>query len=298
MLTETLPSPPALSEAALSEIDRELAKYPPDRRQSALLAALRIAQDEHNWLSEELIEYVAEVIGVPPVRAFEVATFYSMYDLKPVGRHKISVCTNISCLLRGCDEVVAHLQNKLGIGFGETTDDGKFTLKEVECLAACAGAPMMQIGRDYHENLSPEKIDAIFAGLAVTEIEFNTVRKAYNVCLPDSSIDQPWTLKSYQANGGYQALEKILIEKTPASEIIEALKASNLRGRGGAGFPVGVKWSFMPRAADGQKYVICNSDEGEPGTCKDRDILRLNPHALIEGMAIGGYVMGATVGYN
>ena len=165
MLTETLPSPPALSEAALSEIDRELAKYPPDRRQSALLAALRIAQDEHNWLSEELIEYVAEVIGVPPVRAFEVATFYSMYDLKPVGRHKISVCTNISCMLRGCDEVVAHLQNKLGIGFGETTDDGKFTLKEVECLAACAGAPMMQIGRDYHENLSPEKIDTILQAL-------------------------------------------------------------------------------------------------------------------------------------
>ncbi len=130
------------------------------------------------------------------------------------------------------------------------------------------------------------------------EIEFNTVRKAYNVCLPDSSRDQPWTLKSYQANGGYQALEKILREKTPASEIIEALKASNLRGRGGAGFPVGVKWSFMPRDADGQKYVICNSDEGEPGTCKDRDILRLNPHALIEGMTIGGYVMGATVGYN
>ncbi len=154
-----------LSDASLREIDNELAKYPPDRRQSALLAALRIAQDEHNWLSEELIEYVAEVIGVPPVRAFEVATFYSMYDLKPVGRHKISVCTNISCMLRGCDEVVAHLQNKLGIGFGETTDDGKFTLKEVECLAACAGAPMMQIGRDYHENLSPEKIDAILQAL-------------------------------------------------------------------------------------------------------------------------------------
>lgn len=134
--------------------------------------------------------------------------------------------------------------------------------------------------------------------IVVPESEFNPVRSAYNVCLPDASIDKPWRLKSYQANGGYQALEKILQEKTPPSDIIEALKTSNLRGRGGAGFPVGVKWSFMPRAAEGQKYVICNSDEGEPGTCKDRDILRFNPHALIEGMAIGGYVMGASVGYN
>ena len=152
---------PLLSAAALREIDNELRKYPKDRRQSALLAALRIAQDEHNWLSDALIEYVAKIIQVAPIRAYEVATFYSMYDLKPVGKHKISVCTNISCLLRGCDDVVAHLQHKLGIGFGETTEDGQFTLKEVECLAACAGAPMMQIGRQYYENLTTDRIDAI-----------------------------------------------------------------------------------------------------------------------------------------
>ena len=154
-----------LSDASLAAIERELAKYPEDRRQSALMAALRIAQDEHNWLSDALIEYVAEVIQVAPIRAYEVATFYSMYELKPVGKHKINVCTNISCLLRGCDEVVSHLQHKLGIGFGETTADGKFTLKEAECLAACAGAPMMQIGRDYYENLTPEKIDHILQQL-------------------------------------------------------------------------------------------------------------------------------------
>ncbi len=155
-----------LSDASRAEIERELAKYPAERRQSALLAALRIAQDEHNWLSPELIERVAEVIGVPPVRAFEVATFYTMYDLKPVGRHKISVCTNVSCMLRGSDEIVAHLQQKLGVRFGETTADGKFTLKEAECLAACAGAPMMQLDRDYHENLTPERIDRILDATA------------------------------------------------------------------------------------------------------------------------------------
>ena len=150
-----------LSDFSLNEIERELSKYPADRRQSALMAALRIAQDEHLWLSPEMIEYVADIIQVPAVRAFEVASFYSMYELSPVGRHKISVCTNISCMLRGCDKVVGHLKGKLQIDFNETTEDGKFTLKEVECLAACAGAPMMQIDHDYYEELTPEKIDAI-----------------------------------------------------------------------------------------------------------------------------------------
>ena len=110
--------------------------------------------------------------------------------------------------------------------------------------------------------------------------------------------ERSWTLESYRARGGYQVWERILAEKTPPEKIIDELKASGLRGRGGAGFPTGVKWSFMPRSSPLQKYAVCNSDESEPGTCHDRDILRYNPHALIEGMAIGGYAMTATVGYN
>ncbi len=149
----------------MRQISHELEKYPADQRQSALLAALRIAQDEHGWLSGELIEQVAGIIGIPPIKAYEVATFYSMYDLGPTGRHKVCLCTNISCMLRGSDEIAAHLRQKLGIGFGETTADGRFTLKEVECLAACAGAPMMQIGRDYYEDLTPDKVDRILEGL-------------------------------------------------------------------------------------------------------------------------------------
>ncbi len=109
---------------------------------------------------------------------------------------------------------------------------------------------------------------------------------------------EPWTLKAYEAAGGYKAWRQILKEKTDPAKIIETLKTSALRGRGGAGFNAGLKWSFMPRSAPGQKYIVCNSDEGEPGTCKDRDIMRYNPHALIEGMAIAGYTIGATVGYN
>ncbi len=118
------------------------------------------------------------------------------------------------------------------------------------------------------------------------------------VCFTTLQFDEPWTLENYLKVGGYQAWKKILQEKTPQEDVIEIVKSSALRGRGGAGFPTGLKWSFMPRNAPGQKYIVCNSDESEPGTCKDRDILRFNPHALIEGIAIAGYSMGATVGYN
>ncbi|VAW47726.1 NADH-ubiquinone oxidoreductase chain F, partial [hydrothermal vent metagenome] len=117
----------------------------------------------------------------------------------------------------------------------------------------------------------------------------------FNVCL---NLDKDHSLKNYLEKGGYQAWKKILTEKTDQTEIIDTVKASALRGRGGAGFPTGLKWSFMPKDAPVQKYVLCNSDESEPGTCHDRDILRYNPHAVIEGMAIGAYAMGATVGYN
>ncbi len=118
------------------------------------------------------------------------------------------------------------------------------------------------------------------------------------VCFATRQFDEPWTLENYLKTGGYQAWRKILAEKTDPAVIIEELKASNLRGRGGAGFPTGLKWSFMPRNAPGQKYIVCNSDESEPGTAKDRQILLNNPHALVEGMAIAGYTIGATVGYN
>ena len=124
------------------------------------------------------------------------------------------------------------------------------------------------------------------------------VDRQNTVCFRTLHLDQPWTLAAYRSVGGYAQWEKILRERPDPNDIINELKLSNLRGRGGAGFPTGLKWSFMPRSAPGQKYIVCNSDEGEPGTCKDRDILRYNPHQLVEGMAIAGYCIGATVGYN
>ena len=129
--------------------------------------------------------------------------------------------------------------------------------------------------------------------------EYNTMLHRYGVCYPPLDAgSQTWRLENYRALGGYSVAEKILREKTPPAQIIETIKTSGLRGRGGAGFPVAVKWGFIKRDQPGPKYLVCNSDEGEPGTCKDRDILRYNPHALIEGMLIGGYTLGANTGYN
>ena len=155
-----------LSAKSRAEIDRWIAKYPPDHKRSAVMAALRIVQDQNGgWLSSDLIEAVAEYLEMPPVEVHEVATFYTMYDLKPVGRHKVCVCTNISCQLRGSDKIMEHLRKKLGVKVGETTPGGKFTLKEVECLGACVGAPMMMVDRTYYEDLTPEKVDEILKDL-------------------------------------------------------------------------------------------------------------------------------------
>ena len=154
-----------LSAAARADIDKWVAKYPPDQKKSAVMAALRIVQEEQGWLSNEMMDAVADYLDMEPISVYEVATFYSMYDLKSIGRHKISVCTNISCMLCGSAELVEYLEKKLGIKCGESTADGKFQLKEVECLAACAGAPMFLLDKTYHEHLTPEKVDAILDSL-------------------------------------------------------------------------------------------------------------------------------------
>ncbi len=149
-----------------SEIDQWVAKYPAEWKQSAVMAALRIVQDDNGgYLTEELMDKVADYLDMPAIAVYEVATFYSMYELKPVGRHKICVCTNISCMICGSESIVEHLESKLGIKLGQTTEDGQFTLKEVECLGACGGAPMLQIGKQYYENLTPELVDSILDGL-------------------------------------------------------------------------------------------------------------------------------------
>lgn len=157
-----------LSAHARAVIDEWVAKYPPDRKQSAVLAALREVQhDNHGYLTPALMDAVAAYLGLPRIAVYEVASFYSMFETRKVGHHSVSVCTNISCMLRGGDELLAHVEKRLGIKVGESTADGRIFLKpEEECLAACCGAPMMMVDHVYHENLTPEKVDEILATLS------------------------------------------------------------------------------------------------------------------------------------
>jgi NADH-quinone oxidoreductase subunit E len=152
-----------LSSHVREEIDRWVAKFPEGRQRSAVISALHAAQHENKgFLTTDIMDAVADYLDMPPIEVYEVAAFYSMFETKPVGEHSISVCTNISCWLRGSQEIVDHLEKRLGIKTGESTADGRFYLKrEEECLAACCGAPMMMVDHVYHENLTPDKVDDV-----------------------------------------------------------------------------------------------------------------------------------------
>jgi len=155
-------APLLLSPGALARIDKEVAKYPPEEKQSAVMAALAIAQDETGWLSTETMDFVAHYLGMPPIAVYEVASFYTMYNLQPVGRCKLTICTNLPCALQGATAAAAHLKKRLAIEFGETTADGAFTLKEGECLGACGDAPVMLMNNKTMLSwMTPDKIDAL-----------------------------------------------------------------------------------------------------------------------------------------
>ena len=159
-------APMTLSPDALARIDRALAKYPPDQKQSAVMAALAIAQDEKGWLSTETMDFVAAYLGMPPIAVYEVASFYTMYDLKPSGKHKIALCTNLPCALQGANVAAEHLKKTLGIGFNETTTDGMFTLREGECFGACGDAPVLLLNNKRMLcAMTPEKLDDLLKEL-------------------------------------------------------------------------------------------------------------------------------------
>ncbi len=156
-----------LSPDALKRIDRETAKYPPEHRQSAVIAALAVAQDEFGWLSSETMDFVAHYLGMPPVAVYEVATFYEMFNTEPTGKYKLTICTNLPCALSNAAQAAAHLKQKLGIGFGETTSDGLFTLKEGECFGACGDAPVLLVNNKRMCSwMKPDKLDGLIAELS------------------------------------------------------------------------------------------------------------------------------------
>jgi NADH-quinone oxidoreductase subunit F len=240
------------------------------------------------------------------VQVTETLVYYSMLRRKPMGRYHLQMCTNVSCMLRGGYQVYDHLQKKLGIGHKQTTADGLFSLEEVECLGACTGAPCLQVNYDFYENVTPRSADEILeklkAGKPPAPVPYTSgsLHERHPAEVPVISrrfgIPHSHTIDVSLKHEGYQGLERALKEFTP-EQIIEEVKKSNLRGRGGAGFPAGMKWGFVPRDTSKPKYIIANADESEPATCKDRPLMEFDPHQLIEGMIIAGRAVNAHQGY-
>ena len=292
---------PPLLEAKFSEL---LGRYPVKR--SALVPMMLYAQDQFGCLSDPLIAEIARRLDLNTLEVEETLAYYSMLRRKPAGRYHIQVCTNISCMLRGGNEVYKHVQRRLGIGNKQVSPTGTFSLEEVECIGACTGAPAMQVNYDYFENLDPDKVDAIFEQIQEGRkpkpvgVTSGALHERHPAEVPVISrrwgIPDSHRIEVYLEHEGYQALEKALKNMTP-EQIIDEVKKSNLRGRGGAGFPAGVKWSFVPKGTDKPKYILANGDESEPGTCKDRPLMEMDPHQLIEGMAIAGRAVDAHRGY-
>jgi len=292
--------PPPL-EAKFMEL---IGRYPVKR--SALIPMLMYAQDHFGFLSDELLDEIARRLSLNIIQVKETLAYYSMLRRKPAGRYHVQVCTNISCMLRGGNELYQHVQKRLGIGHKEVSASGTFSLEEVECIGACTGAPAIQVNYDFYENLDPDKVDAIFEQLQdgrkpkPVPVISGGIHERHPAEVPVISkrfgIPNSNKIDVYLRNEGYQALEKALKQMTPEL-ITEEVKKSNLRGRGGAGFPTGMKWSFVPKDASKPKYVLANCDESEPGTSKDRPLLEMDPHQLIEGMVITGRAVGAKSGY-
>ena len=278
-------------------------RYPVKR--SALIPMMLYAQDELGHLGDEILEEIARRLDLNIVQVTETLAYYSMLHRKPMGRYHIQVCTNISCMLRGGNELYQHVQKRLGIGNKEVSPSGTFSLEEVECMGACTGAPCMQVNYDFHENLDAAKVDEIFEQLQDGKVPkpvpviSGSVHERLQAEVPVISkrfgIPNSHKIDVYMKHEGYRALEKSLKEMTP-DQIIDELKKSSLRGRGGAGFPTGMKWSFVPKGNQ-QKYILANADESEPGTSKDRPLMEMDPHQLIEGMVIAGRAVNANRGY-
>src|SRR4029077_6863228 len=293
-----------MSPGLTARFERLQNSYPVKR--SALIPMLMYAQDEFGYINDEVIAEIAARLELRTVQVEETLEYYSMLHRKPMGKYHVQVCTNVACMLRGGNEILERAKKRLEIGHKEVTQDGVFSLEEVECIGACTGAPAMQVNYDFHENITPLKCDRIieYRHAGGPPAREPVISGALHERHPSETplISRRWGIKDshkidvYLTQGGYQALEKVLKEMTP-ERVIEEVKKSNLRGRGGAGFPTGMKWSVVPKDSPKPKYVICNADESEPGTCKDRPLMEMDPHQLIEGMVIAGRAIHSHQGF-
>jgi NADH-quinone oxidoreductase subunit F len=262
--------------------DTILSRYPVKR--SALLPALHLIQEQEGWVSGPAMEYIASLLGLTPAQVHDTATYYTMYRFAPGGKHLLEVCTNLSCALAGADDFIQVACRKLGVKEGEVSADGRWQVQRVECLAACGGATAVQVDGAWLENARIEEIDDILAG-KLKRRPFDWPKTAgetillKNVFKPNSA-----SLEVYKQGGGYAHLKKYLAMSP--DEIVDIVKKSTLRGRGGAGFPTGLKWSFLPKDNPKPRYLCVNADESEPGTYKDRLILENDPHQLLEACVV------------
>jgi NADH-quinone oxidoreductase subunit F len=287
-----------------AKFNQLVSRYPVKR--SALIPMMLYGQDEFGWLSDELLHEIARRLDLNMTQVTETLAYYSMLRRKPAGKYHVQVCTNVSCMLKGGNEIFEHVKKRLDIGNREVQKSGTFSLEEVECIGACSGAPAMQVNYDFHEELDPDKVDAILEQLEAGKIPkpvpviSGSIHERHKdeIVIISKRFGQPNSTKidTYLHDGGYKALEKALTQMAPDS-IIDEMKKSSLRGRGGAGFPTGMKWSFVPKDSSKPKYVLCNADESEPGTSKDRPLLEMDPHQLIEGTVIAGRAIGSNQGY-
>ena len=287
-----------------AKFNQLVGRYPVKR--SALIPMMLYGQDEYGYLSDELLAEIARRLDLNMTQVTETLAYYSMLRRQPAGKYHVQVCTNISCMLRGGSGIFEHTKKRLGIGNREVQKSGTFSLEEVECIGACSGAPALQINYDFHEQLDADKVDAILEQLEAGKVPkpVPVISGALHPRHPDEIViiskrfgtPESTKIDTYLRDGGYRALEKALKEMSPDS-IIDEVKKSSLRGRGGAGFPTGMKWSFVPKDSSQPKYVLCNGDESEPGTSKDRPLLEMDPHQLIEGATIAGKAIGSNQGY-
>ncbi|HPS56923.1 MAG TPA: NADH-quinone oxidoreductase subunit NuoF [Spirochaetota bacterium] len=271
-----------------------IGRYP--KKDSAVMPVMQYLQKKNNnRLDDRAVETAAKAIGCSKSKIYGIATYYTMFNTQPVGKFHLQVDTCVPGFLHGADEILEHLEKKLGIKTGETTKDGMFTLGAVQDLGSCATGPVIQVNDRYFENMTIKKTDALIDALKSGKEPENdpsmTVISKCGILLNDRTKKDCRTLAFYKGNGGYQSLKKALSLKP--EQIVAEVKEAGIRGRGGAGFPAGTKWTFLPKNDPRPVYLICNADEGEPGTFKDRQIMEFNPHLLVEGIAISAFALSA-----
>ena len=270
-----------------ARFEKAVARYPVKR--SAILPALHIAQEQEGYLTREAMEYVASLLDLSPAQVHDAASYYTMFRFKPHGKTHIEICTNLSCALAGADALLESTCRKLGVGVDETTADGRFTVSRVECLAACGGGPAVQVNGEWLERAAESDLDRVLAGEDVRRYFDWPKTPGETMLLRNCWKENSTSIETYKAGGGYANLKKHL--SLPPDEIVETVKKSTLRGRGGAGFPTGLKWTFLPKDNPKPRYLVVNADESEPGTYKDRLIIERDPHQLVEACIVSSHAI-------